>query len=140
MARRKRLAYSLLDILLSHSRLRSDANQAMSKIQRLRPVLEHINKNLHMQLSRSELAAIIHISPTRFHALFRECTQPAPMHYVRRRRLHEARKRLASSEEPIGAIADAYGFCDAFHFSKQFRRAFGQSPSAFRQQSQALFS
>ncbi len=139
MARRKRLAFSLLEVLLSNSRLRSDANEAMSKIQRLRPVFDHINSNLHTHLSRAELAAIINISPTRFHALFRECTDVAPMAFVRHRRLHEARKRLASSEEPINVIADEYGFSDAFHFSRQFSRAFGLSPSAFREQAQALF-
>ena len=140
MTRRKRLEFTLLDILLQNSTMRSDANDAISKVQRLRPVIEHIDQNIHLPLSRSELAAIIKVSPSRLNSLFKECLDLSPMSYLRRRRLNESRKRLANCDAPIQVVADEFGFSDAFHFSKQFSKEFGQSPSLFRHRARDLFT
>lgn len=52
--------------------------------------------------------------------------------YVQTRRLHHARTALARRQGGVPTIADIgyrYGFASPTHFSRQFRRQFGYSPS-----------
>ncbi|MEO3854366.1 helix-turn-helix domain-containing protein [Acrocarpospora sp. B8E8] len=55
--------------------------------------------------------------------------------WIRARRLEESRKDLArpaTRSLTIAAIAHRWGFTDATHFSKVFKRAYGMSPRAWR--------
>lgn len=47
-------------------------------------------------------------------------------------RLGEARRRLATSDEPMHAIAAACGFGSGAHFQRTFKRVVGISPGAWR--------
>jgi len=47
-------------------------------------------------------------------------------------RLQEARYCLIHTGLRIAEVAERVGYVDAFYFSRRFRRAFGQSPLAFR--------
>ena len=52
--------------------------------------------------------------------------------YVQTRRLHHARTALARRQDGVPTVADIgyrYGFASPTHFSRQFRRHFGYSPS-----------
>lgn len=56
----------------------------------------------------------------------------APMHYLHRRLLLEARRQLAYGSQPIARIADELGFVDASYFTRFYRRMTGEAPSAVR--------
>jgi AraC-like DNA-binding protein len=44
----------------------------------------------------------------------------------------EARRRLRATDERVDAIATRVGYADVTHFIRQFRRAHGMTPSAWR--------
>jgi AraC-like DNA-binding protein len=51
-----------------------------------------------------------------------------------RREMHVAAQRLQDSDALIKQVSARLGFTDPFHFSRTFKRVFGLSPEAFRQQ------
>lgn len=100
---------------------------------RLQRSLEWLGANLHRDISAADLADAAGLSPSHFNRLFVEWTGYAPMLYVRRRRVEEARRLLGDVSVPIKEIARRLGFRDPFHFSKVFRQIDGLSPSAYRE-------
>ena len=51
---------------------------------------------------------------------------------VRERRLERARQDLARGERSVSAIAARWGFADASHLSRSFKKAFGVTPRDYR--------
>lgn len=70
----------------------------------------------------------------RFRKAFTQRMGEPPGQYRIRRRMERACALLLSSDRPIGAVADDLGYASPYEFSAQFRRRFGLSPSAYRQQ------
>lgn len=132
LARRHELAFQALRILCEIAPPRAGAFEFLRQGQRLLPVLAHLRSHLAEPMSVAELARLAHLSVPRFHAFFRQWLGRAPMEHVRRLRLSEASRRLAVTDEPLRVVAEQTGFCNQFHLSREFKRAFGQSPSAFR--------
>jgi AraC-like DNA-binding protein len=84
-------------------------------------------------LTLSACARIAGLSPTRFAHRFRDMTGYAPMEFVRRLRIDQARRLLADQSLTIRAVAEACGFGDPYHFSRVFRAIDGLPPSLYRE-------
>ncbi|MEO3825565.1 helix-turn-helix domain-containing protein [Actinomadura sp. B10D3] len=85
-------------------------------------------------LSPASIAAAHHISVRQLYRVFRPSGTTVARH-IRARRLENCRRELADPRfgaEPIGAIADRWGMSDAAAFSRAFRAAYGQTPTAYR--------
>lgn len=85
-------------------------------------------------LSPGHIADRLGVSPRWLHAAFAE-TDSTVASTIRRRRLERVRADLADpamDDTTITTIAFRWGFTDAATLSRQFRRAFGTTPSAFR--------
>jgi AraC-like DNA-binding protein len=131
-ARRWELASQALRLLTQVSDLRPQTADILSTSPRLLPVLRFIRTHLARSIAVSDLAHAAGLSPSRLHAAFRECLSRSPMAYVKQVRLSEARRRLSATDESMGEIAAATGFANQFHFSREFRRAFGMTPTQYR--------
>ena len=66
--------------------------------------------------------------------LFRRYDHQTPHQFLMRRKMHLAAERLQQPELLVKQVAAQLGFADPFHFSRTFKRVFGLSPEAFRQQ------
>ncbi|MGD9659480.1 MAG: helix-turn-helix domain-containing protein [Methylocystis sp.] len=87
-------------------------------------------------LDPSMTARALGLSIRYLNALF-EAEGMSLMRYVWARRLEHCRADLsAQTHIPIGDIAFRWGFSDLSHFSRSFRRRFGQSARAMRMQSE----
>jgi len=82
-------------------------------------------------LSHRVLAAEVHLSPSRFVALFREHTGMAVRNYVLWRRLLCAMEYIEAGHRVTEAAHHA-GFADAAHLSRSFRKIMGAAPSELR--------
>lgn len=88
------------------------------------------------RLSPSMIAAAHYISVRHLHALFAEIDTTVST-VIRQRRLERSCAELldpAHATRTIAAIAARWGFTDATHFSRLFKRSYGVSPSEYRMQ------
>ncbi len=129
---RQRLGFALLGELLPAD-AGAMAERALAAMGRLRRVLERMAETDGDAPTRGELAALAGLSPTRFHYVFASAMGCAPMAYLQRERLRRAQAWLLASDDAVAAIAARVGIPDAFHFSKLFKRRFGQAPARWRE-------
>ena len=132
VARRQELGLQLLGLILSVSRLRTDAVKILDGASRVLPVVRFLEDHPDSRLALPALASLLHLSPSRFHHVFKEATGSAPMKFIQNTKLNQARLRLVSTDSTVAEIAIRCGFGDAFHFSRLFKSHSGLSPVAFR--------
>ena len=87
-------------------------------------------------LSPEAVATAHHISLRHLHRLF-EGAGDGVAGMIRRRRLDRSRRDLldpALLDRPVAAIGAAWGFPDAAHFNRTFKRAYGLPPASFRRE------
>jgi AraC-like DNA-binding protein len=91
-----------------------------------------IMSNLNRRFSVPELAAAVGTSPRTLLTAFREEHRCTVQEYVRRKRVQEAGRLLASTNSSIKEIAFRVGIPDLQAFNKIIRMELGCSPRAFR--------
>jgi PAS domain S-box-containing protein len=111
-------------------------NVTASRYKSMAEVMKHMESHYPDPVPVQELATIAHLSLSQFERRFKALFQVTPGQYLIRLRLNKAGQLLTSSTAKITDIASQCGFYDHSHFIRQFTRAYGLSPSAYRQQHQ----
>ena len=132
LARRKELGFQALRILCEIAPMRADCMEFIHRSGRLRPVFSLLRKHMADPITVESMAREAHISLSRFHVLFRKHMGCSPMEYLKILRLAEACRLLAATDMAIFEIAEATGFTNQFHFSREFKARQGATPSAYR--------
>lgn len=134
---RAELAVARLLIDLSEMAGRAVASTPLKE--RLSPCEQHIsdavayiNAHYHEQLTLETLAGALYISPTYLCQLFRRFIGLSVVEYLRSRRLIEAQRLLSTTDMTINQIGERAGFGSGDYFIKIFRKTFGQTPGAYR--------
>ena len=83
-----------------------------------------------------DLAALVHLSSSRFEHLFKEQMGVPLSEYVSQIRLQRAACMLASSEEPVKSVAFVAGYRHASSFIRAFSSRFAESPTEYRKRMQ----
>ena len=79
-----------------------------------------------------QVAASVFLSPDRFTEVFAQVMGRTPRDYLRHLRIERAKALLAGSAVSISEIAARSGFGEPAYFTRSFRAAVGQTPSAYR--------
>lgn len=118
---------------------RSTVNPAMPRhraFQPLRPEARKAAELLRHDLDRrwlvSELADLVHLSPSQLRRVFVDAFGKSPIAYLTMLRAERMAQLLRESNSPIAVIAKAVGWSDPGFASRQFRRSVGVSPSEYR--------
>jgi AraC family transcriptional regulator len=98
---------------------------------RLQQVLGYIRTHLDRDLSLTELAEVINISPTYFASLFKQTMGISPRQYVIQQRVEQAKLMLSKTDLEIADIALQVGFSSQSHLTQHFKRFTGKTPSRF---------
>jgi AraC-like DNA-binding protein len=93
-------------------------------------IQEHLTERIRV----ADLSALARSSPSYFSSAFKRTFGVSPHAYVMGRRIDLAAGRMLNSGAPLSEIAISCGFADQAHFSRQFRRATGRTPSAWRRE------
>lgn len=83
-------------------------------------------------LSLDEMATAVRMSPGHLTRIFRHRFGTGPVAAVELIRLARAATLLQRSSLTVGAVAEACGFANPFHFSRRFRAAYGVPPRTYR--------
>jgi len=125
------LGFRVLRVAMEYADVK-DVAVPVPALARLEPALARIRQDPTKHVSCTELAALVSLSPARFHSLFKETVGVAPKVYMRSLQLRRACELLTQTELSVKAIATQCGFGSAFYLCRQFRRHLGQTPRAFR--------
>jgi AraC-like DNA-binding protein len=92
-------------------------------------VIRYLEAHHPSPLDVSTIAAAHGMSSSTLHHTFKAVTAHSPIQYLKRIRLHRARELML--QEGCGAAEAAHrvGYGSPSHFSREFRRMFGASPS-----------
>lgn len=81
-----------------------------------------------------EMVRLSGLSERGFSRRFQAATGHAPLDYVQRLRVEQAKRRLERTDEPVEAIAWQVGYEDPSAFRRLFQRIAGISPGQYRRQ------
>ncbi|MFA6568826.1 MAG: AraC family transcriptional regulator [Victivallales bacterium] len=132
LSRRGELGFRLLGLVCSVSKPKEDALGFLESSQRLKPVLDHMKRNLALKTDVARLAKLANLSPSRFHTVFREITGVGPMEHQKKLRLNAAFRLVMTTDDKLKSIAGKTGFCNEFHLSRDFKGSYGKSPREYR--------
>ncbi len=123
---------------LRATRRAGDENNALPTIpEGLRKTMTQMRIYPHQEWPSAKLAQLAGMSVAHYNRKFCQHFGTSPRQWLIAERIHAAQRLLAETSQPIGQVAAATGYGDAFHFSRDFRRRTGLSPLAYRRQEQA---
>lgn len=122
--------FFLISFYLERCNYIQNENTAKDEIDR---VVLYI-KNHHCEnLSLSDLAKHVNLSPNYLIRKFKERTGYSPLQYATVLKIEKAKYLIEQSNSSIGQIMEELGFLDASHFSKLFKKYCGYSPKKYRE-------
>jgi AraC family transcriptional regulator len=93
---------------------------------------EKLSLGISEEATVAGIAKEMNLSRSQCSKLFSKVYGLSPRQYVSQQKLKLAKELLVTTHLPMTAIAEKLGFQSASHFSRQFRRWTGQSPSEFK--------
>jgi len=99
---------------------------------RIRAVVEHLHTNLCTRTSVAELARSVNMSRWRLCHLFKAEMSQSPSRYMGKLRMGEAQRMLSETFLSVKEIRASLGNVDRSHFSREFKRFCGLTPTEFR--------
>jgi AraC-like DNA-binding protein len=98
----------------------------------LSAVVAAVRADIRRSWSAAEIADLGGLSPSQIRRLFQKNLRESPRRWLIRERLIAAQSLMIRETTPIANIAEACGFCDVYHFGREFKRVVGASPAAWR--------
>jgi transcriptional regulator GlxA family with amidase domain len=98
----------------------------------LQKAIAFIHDNAHKEITVSDIAAAVNLTPRSVQYTFRRHLGTTPLEYLRRVRLDRAHRELEAADpgvDTVTAIAGRWGFSHAGRFSSVYKQAFGRPPS-----------
>lgn len=93
---------------------------------------ERLKGNCAEQWTLAKMAGELHLSVSRFSALYREFFDAKPVDDLIGMRITLAEYYLRTTNIPISYIANLCGFADIYYFSRVFKAKTGKTATAFR--------
>jgi transcriptional regulator GlxA family with amidase domain len=95
-------------------------------------IIETMELNFRKNLSMNEFAQLCHRSYSSFKRDFQSQYSESPGKWLLNKRLDYSVFLLLSSEKRVSDIVIDSGFVDISHYSKAFKKKFGDSPTIYR--------
>lgn len=96
-------------------------------------VKEIINERYMDNITISDIAENVYMSPTYISLIFRKETGETIYEYLTKVRIERAKDLLKDPIKKLYEVCDEVGYTDPSHFSKLFKKHTGQTPSRYRE-------
>lgn len=114
--------------------------QELRVLLRVQKMLQYIQLHYTEKIMLGDIGAAAGVSRSEADRCFRKYYNCAPMEYVMRYRLEQARVWLSKSELSVKEVGNRCGFQDTSYFIRVFHRHFGETPSAFQSPNAGVFT
>lgn len=124
-------------ILLNRSLLQVSSFAPVTQIQRMhiREIRQKLLSNPGKKWTVEQMAGLVALSPSRFHAVYRALFGTSPMRDLIDARVEYGKNLLLRYPDlPLPEIAEKLGYNDQFHFIRQFRQQTGTTPGQYRKE------
>ncbi len=98
----------------------------------LRCIVDHIRANLGNDITVTELANLLEMSPSHFARVFKASFGITPYRFIMRERIEMAKDMLTTTKLSASQVAMAFGFASQSHFVKVFRQFAGVTPKQYK--------
>ena len=122
----------LYEILFEALRIEINSQKRHNSYSKIYPAIEYINKNYKEEINYENLALLCMFSPSHFRKIFVKEMGVPPTAYRENIRCEVAKGMLISDIFTVTEIAEELGYCDIYHFSKEFKKHTGCSPSTYK--------
>ncbi len=123
-------------ILEDKMQINSEQNPARSGSAQKRAIViraqEFIEENYDRDISLSDVARAVYLSPNYFSMVFKEFTCDSFSDYLNEVRIRKGKELLRDTELPIKHIVARVGFKDYNYFNRTFRKLVGIPPGLYR--------
>lgn len=100
---------------------------------RMHSIFDYSLKNFHKNISVTEAADVVHMTPEAFCRFFKKHTRKTYVTFLNEVRVENACRKLKSGDDKLVAeIAYSCGFGNVSHFNRVFRKVTGKTPKAYQ--------
>jgi AraC-like DNA-binding protein len=132
LLRIKAAAIALFAFVLQESERSGRSPITASGSQAVKSAVLYLRNHIAEHVSLDLVANASGVSRSHLCQLFRSQVGYAPLEYLSRMRIEQARILLASTDRPVKEIAASVGFLSIHHFSRSFHATTGYSPALYR--------
>lgn len=100
-------------------------------------VKHYIQSHLYENISRTELAAVVSLSPEHLSRMFHKREGITLQRYLQTRKMEEAKKLLRETSQSVSEIAQQLGMDNFAYFSQVFKKSTGYLPLQYRARTQS---
>jgi len=122
-----------LVVLLSRQ-YENQGDSLQSSLMHLASAISYIEDHYMETFTLKDVAAQSGISVRHLNRIFQSYYQTTPISYLQKLRLEQACSLLRSTNLPITRVSYECGFSDSNYFARQFNKAYGMTPKAYRRQ------
>ena len=126
--------YHLVDFIITYLKgLEEENSKETAPVDR---AIAYIRKNIHQNISRTDIADNIYMNPDYLSRLFKKEKNISLTDYIVQEKLKMAAAMLKSTNLPVSVIASNIGYTNFSYFTQVFRKSYEMSPSEYRQNNQ----
>jgi len=102
--------------------------------QRIQEAMTYIRENLGQDISRMEVADMLHLNEEYFSKMFHRYAGSTFKEFVMAERMQQAQRLLKHSRLSVSLIASRVGYDNFSYFSKAFKKVTGLTPQEYRKE------
>lgn len=118
--------------LLGYYGIGGAARETIERQIHMRPAIAYIEKHCNEPITLEQVAAMAHLSPSRFRHLFRETMRVGFKEYVIGLRYQLAKQLLATTDKSVEQVAVQAGFSNLYSFYSMFHERENTTPAVYR--------
>ena len=107
------------------------------KLEIIKPAIDYIHENYSKKcISVEWLSEMCNITPEYFRKIFKSFYGISPIKYINNLKIIQAKELLVSNMYSVTEAANKAGYTDMAHFSREFKKSMGISPSECKKSAQ----